>query len=96
MVISTDGTVVTTWGSENFCVSRSGDGGHTWMNGSKSDILPDGNQHSDYGLMGGLIRLPIEGHDILIFSNIDVPQKEDGGYRFQSQMDRTSTRRRLG
>lgn len=53
------------------------DGGYTWTNGSKSEVLPDGNQHSDYGLMGGLVRLPVEGHDILIFSNIDVPQLED-------------------
>lgn len=53
------------------------DGGHSWTNGTISDVLPDGNQHSDYGLMGGLVRLPVEGHDILIFSNIDVPQKED-------------------
>lgn len=53
------------------------DGGHTWTDGAISDELPDGNQHSDYGLMGGLVRLPVEGHDILIFSNIDVPQKED-------------------
>lgn len=58
-------------------IAYSQDGGHTWSNGSKSDVLPDGNQHSDYGLMAGLVRLPVEGHDILIFSNIDVPQKDD-------------------
>ena len=53
------------------------DGGHTWENATISDVLPDGNQHSDYGLMAGLIRLPVEGHDILLFSNIDVPKKEN-------------------
>ena len=53
------------------------DGGQTWVDGSISDELPDGNQHSDYGLMAGLVRLPIEGYDILLFSNIDIPQKEN-------------------
>lgn len=53
------------------------DGGHTWTNGSVSDVLPDGNQHVNYGLMGGLVRLPVEGCDILLFSNIDVPLKEN-------------------
>jgi sialidase-1 len=53
------------------------DGGQTWENATISDVLPDGNQHSDYGLMAGLVRLPVEGHDILLFSNIDVPKKEN-------------------
>lgn len=53
------------------------DGGHTWENVTVSDVLPDGNQHSDYGLMAGLVRLPVDGHDILLFSNIDVPKKEN-------------------
>jgi sialidase-1 len=51
-----------------------------------SEILPDGNQHSDYGLMGGLVRLPVEGYDILIFSNIDVPKKKgENDYFFESR-----------
>ncbi len=58
-------------------IAYSHDGGHTWTNGSVSDELPDGNQHSDYGLMAGLVRLPVKGYDILLFSNIDVPQKEN-------------------
>src|SRR5690606_3072067 len=33
-------------------------------------------QHTDYGLMAGLERLPVKGHDILIFSNIDVPAEQ--------------------
>jgi sialidase-1 len=52
------------------------DGGHTWEDAKISDVLPDGNQHSDYGLMAGLVRLPVRGYDILIFSNIDVPKQE--------------------
>ncbi len=53
-------------------IAWSSDGGKTWQNLSVSSELPDGAQHTDYGLMGGLVRLPVEGHDILIFSNIDV------------------------
>ena len=53
--------------------ARSTDGGHTWKNFRIIDILPDGHQHRSYGCMGGLVRLPIDGQDILIFSNIDTP-----------------------
>jgi sialidase-1 len=51
----------------------SDDGGHTWTDMSVIEALPDGDQDRDYGLMGGLVRLPIEGHDILLFSNIESP-----------------------
>jgi hypothetical protein len=51
-------------------VAHSDDGGQTWKDLSVSDVLPDGSQHSDYGLMGGLVRLPVAGRDILVFSNI--------------------------
>ncbi len=53
------------------------DGGETWTDLSVSAELPDGSQHVDYGLMGGLVRLPLEGYDILLFSNADVPARED-------------------
>lgn len=52
------------------------DGGHTWVDEKVSRVLPDGNQHSDYGLMAGLVRLPLDGQDVLLFSNIDVPKKQ--------------------
>lgn len=55
-------------------IGWSEDGGQTWKDPSVSDELPDGDQDRDYGLMAGLVRLPIKGHDILIFSNIDSPQ----------------------
>jgi len=58
-------------------IAWSHDGGETWVDMYVSDVLPDGNQNTEYGLMAGLVRLPVEGHDILIFSNIDVP-KDDG------------------
>ena len=47
------------------------DQGETWADLKIIEKLPDGAQHRDYGLMGGLVRLPIEEHDILIFSNIE-------------------------
>lgn len=46
------------------------DGGKTWEDASLNEVLPDGAQHRDYGCMGGLVRLPVEGRDILVFSNI--------------------------
>ena len=51
------------------------DGGATWQDLQVS-VLPDrsGSRNFWYGCKGGLIRLPIEGHDILIYSNIDVPK----------------------
>lgn len=55
-------------------IAWSDDGGHTWADLSVSEELPDGDQNRDYGLMAGLVRLPIEGHDILVFSNIDSPE----------------------
>tara|TARA_R110002049_G_scaffold278973_1_gene457821 strand:+ start:5743 stop:6906 length:1164 start_codon:yes stop_codon:yes gene_type:complete len=62
------------------------DGGQNWENTKISDVLPDGNQHSDYGLMGGLVRLPVDGCDILIFSNIDMAKKEgEADYSFETR-----------
>lgn len=53
--------------------ATSDDGGHTWKDFKVVDVLPDGHQHRSYGCMGGLVRLPVAGKDILIFSNIDTP-----------------------
>lgn len=58
-------------------IAYSYDGGQTWTDMSVSEVLPDGNQYSDYGLMAGLVRLPVKGQDILLFSNIDKPKKGD-------------------
>lgn len=60
-------------------IAWSYDGGHTWEDLSVSDILPDGDQDRDYGLMAGLVRLPVDGHDILIFSNIDSSSGRTNG-----------------
>ena len=48
------------------------DGGVTWEDWKVVGVLPDGHQHRSYGCMGGLVRLPVAGKDILIFSNIDT------------------------
>ncbi len=60
------------------------DGGENWEDLRMSPVLPDGPRHRSekpegmnfnghFGLMGGLIRLPVEGEDILIYSNVDTP-----------------------
>jgi len=54
--------------------ARSKDGGQTWDEWEIVDALPDGHQQRSYGCMGGLVRLPVAGHDILIFSNLDTPR----------------------
>lgn len=68
------------------------DGGKTWEDAAVSDVLPDGNQHSDYGLMAGLVRLPVEGRDILLFSNIDMP-KQSGEEDYTFEMRWTERKR---
>jgi len=54
------------------------DGGESWKDWQVVEVLPDGHQHRSYGCMGGLVRLPVKGRDILIFSNIDTdkPKRE--------------------
>jgi len=56
----------------------SDDGGATWSKAKMSEILPDGPQSSEYGCMGGLVRLPVAGKDILLYSNCDTPIEEGG------------------
>lgn len=53
--------------------ATSSDGGATWTNLRFCEVLPDGPQDTDYGCMGGLVRLPIRGKDILVYSNCDSP-----------------------
>ena len=57
--------------------ATSDDGGATWKDFQVVEILPDGLQTRAYGCMGGLVRLPVAGRDILLFSNIDT----DGEHR---------------
>ena len=48
------------------------DGGELWLNAYRMADLPDGPRGSSYGCMGGMIRLPIDGRDVLIYSNLDT------------------------
>ncbi|MDP7206746.1 MAG: sialidase family protein, partial [Pirellulaceae bacterium] len=57
----------------------SGDGGATWKGLEICEILPDGPQNTNYGCMGGLVRLPVRGEDILVYSNCDSPTGRDHG-----------------
>ncbi len=51
----------------------SDDGGRTWTDLRISQVLPDGGGYGrGYGMKGGLTRLPLNGHDVLIFSNADT------------------------
>ncbi len=51
----------------------SDDGGRTWKDLRISQALPDGGGYGrGYGMKGGLTRLPVNGHDVLIFSNADT------------------------
>ena len=52
--------------------AMSDDGGGSWSDFDVVEVLPDGCQHTAYGCMGGLVRLPIAGRDILLFSNVDT------------------------
>ncbi|MEX2591872.1 MAG: sialidase family protein [Anditalea sp.] len=60
-------------------IAWSYDGGETWEDLSVSEELPDGDQNRDYGLMGGLVRLPVKGQDILLFSNIESQEGRTHG-----------------
>ena len=56
----------------NRFLARSEDGGSLWIGALRSAELPDGPRGSSYGLMGGMVRLPVAGHDVLLFSNADT------------------------
>ncbi len=60
-------------------IAWSDDGGRTWEDLTVSDVLPDGDQDRDYGLMAGLVRLPVRDQDILVFSNIESPSGRSRG-----------------
>lgn len=49
------------------------DGGHTWKDLKISNVLPDGPLGNSGGTFCGLVRLPVKGRDILIYSNCDTP-----------------------
>lgn len=56
----------------NRYLAWSHDGGELWIGPYCSPELPDGAQGTSYGCMGGMIRLPVAGRDILLYSNLDT------------------------
>lgn len=67
----------------NRFLAHSEDGGDLWIGAYRSADLPDGGRGTSYGLMAGMIRLPVSGHDILLYSNVDndagvLPSKVGG------------------
>jgi len=55
----------------------SDDGGATWKDLSISKVLPDGPRAKGLnGCMGGLVRLPVRGRDILLYSNCDSATRD--------------------
>jgi len=55
------------------------DGGQTWRDLRVSPVLPDGNTNSRYGLMHGLVRLPVAGRDILVLSGVESDTGRERG-----------------
>merc|ERR1712039_361308 len=75
--------------------ATSSDGGCTWTDVLRVDDLPDGPQGDGFGLFGGLIRLPVPGQDLLIFSNCDsVDERMNGTLWFSRDGGRTWPRKR--
>ena len=60
----------------NRFLAQSDDGGDLWIGAYRSADLPDGPRGTSYGCMGGMIRLPIPGQDILLYSNLDTDAGE--------------------
>jgi hypothetical protein len=60
----------------NRYISTSYDGGITWVAPYRDPVLPDGPRGTSYGCMGGLIRLPVDEYDILLYSNLDTERGE--------------------
>lgn len=54
-------------------IAWSYDSGETWQDLETSTVLPDGGGYGrGYGMMGGVLRLPVKDRDILLFSNADT------------------------
>ncbi len=60
----------------NRYIATSYDGGETWVEPYRDPVLPDGPRGTSYGNMGGLIRLPLDDYDILVYSNVDTDRGE--------------------
>ena len=56
----------------NRYLGTSPNSGVNWIAADRNADIPDGPRGSPWGLMGGLIRLPVEGYDVLLYSNVDT------------------------
>jgi len=56
----------------NRYLASSPNNGVNWIGAERNADIPDGPRGSSFGLMGGLIRLPIADYDILLYSNVDT------------------------
>ncbi len=73
----------------NRFIATSYNGGKTWLSPYRDPVLPDGPRGTSYGCMGGLIRLPVDEYDILLYSNLDTDKGE-----MPSEVGGTRTRER--
>lgn len=60
----------------NRYIATSYDGGLTWVAPYRDPTIPDGPRGTSYGVMGGLLRLPVDEYDILLYSNLDTDRGE--------------------
>ncbi|MCC5842086.1 MAG: hypothetical protein JJT96_18370 [Opitutales bacterium] len=56
----------------NRYIGTSPNNGLNWIAADRNADIPDGPRGSTFGLMGGLIRVPVAGYDILLYSNVDT------------------------
>lgn len=69
--VAQDGSILVFWDESEkglIYVKRSEDGGETWEGEHEDKYLPDGPPDV-YGCKAGLVRLPIENRDVLIYSS---------------------------
>ena len=66
IVVATDGSVVATWGKENFRVRRSEDGGNTW--GAEIEVVTP-------GFHGGGATVDEQNDAIIVFAEAEHPPK---------------------
>jgi len=59
--------------------AQSMDGGFTWTDLKQVIGLSDGPQDNSFGLFSGMAKLPLQHHDVLIFSNCDCKGERANG-----------------
>ena len=84
------------WDPEGLNLMRweawSDDGGETWKDLSRSKILPDGSRgKGSNGCLGGLTRLPVNGRDIILYSNCDSDTRERRNLSIWASFDGAKT-----